>query len=89
LAASGSSVSGITLAEYAYTTDQVIWGQFVATHPEQTDAWLVIRAIDSTFYEVTTSDDVILAKIRSTYNDVRTATGPVASTPIVEPPKLQ
>jgi hypothetical protein len=71
LAASGSSVSGLILAEYAHATNQVIWGQFVATHPEQADAWVVIRAIDSTFYEITTSDDAALAKIRSAYKDVR------------------
>jgi hypothetical protein len=29
LAASGSSVSGLMLAEYAHATHQVIWGQFV------------------------------------------------------------
>jgi hypothetical protein len=87
LAASGSSVSGLMLAEYAHATHQVIWGQFVATHPEQTDAWVVIRAIDSTFYEVTTSDDTVLAKIRSAYKDVRVASGPVASTPFSQVPR--
>jgi hypothetical protein len=81
LAASGSRASGPTLAEYAHAAHQIIWGQFVATFPEQTDTWVVIRAIDSTFYEVTTSDDIVLAKIRSTYTDVRIAPGPVASAP--------
>jgi hypothetical protein len=89
LAASGSSVSGLVLSEYARATQQVIWGQFVATHPEQTGAWVVIRAIDSTFYEITTSDDIVLAKIGSAYQDVRVASGPVASAPIIEPSKLQ
>jgi hypothetical protein len=87
LATSGSSVSGLMLAEYAHATHQVIWGQFVATHPEQTGAWVVIRVIDSTFYEVTTSDDMILAKIRSAYKDVRVASGPVASTPFPQVPR--
>jgi hypothetical protein len=88
LAASGSSVSGLMLAEYAHATSQVIWGQFAGTLPAQSDIWVVIRAIDSTFYEVTTSDDEVLAKIKSAYNDVRVASGPVASTPIMETPKL-
>jgi hypothetical protein len=87
LAASGSLVSGQILAEYAHATHQLIWGQFVATHPEQTDAWVVIRAIDSTFYEVTTSDDMVLAKVRSAYKDVRVASGPVASTPFPQVPR--
>ena len=88
LAASGSSVSGLMLAEYAHATSQVIWGQFAGSLPAQSDIWVVIRAIDSTFYEVTTSDDEVLAKIKSAYNDVRVASGPVASTPIMETPKL-
>jgi hypothetical protein len=79
LAASGSSVSGLMLAEYAHATSQLIWGQFAGTLPAQSDIWVVIRAIDSTFYEVTTSDDEVLAKIKSAYNDVRVASGPVAS----------
>jgi hypothetical protein len=65
----------------------VIWGQFVATLPEQMDAWVVIRAIDSTFYEVTTSDEEVLAKIRLAYKDVRVAPGPVASTPFPQVPR--
>jgi hypothetical protein len=87
LAASGSIVSGRILSEYAHATHQVIWGQFVATHPESTGAWVVIRAIDSTFYEVTTSDNMVLAKIRSAYKDVRVASGPVASAPIPQVPR--
>jgi hypothetical protein len=86
-ASGGSSVSGLMFAEYAHATWQVIWGQFVGTVPAQSDIWVVIRAIDSTFYEVTTSDDEVLAKIKSAYKDVRVASGPVASTPIIETPK--
>jgi hypothetical protein len=73
LAASGVSVTGAKLAEAARAAFQVIWGQFTATLPEQSDAWVVIRAIDSTFYEVTSSDQFVLSAIRSTYKDVRAA----------------
>lgn len=86
LAANGSSVSGVTFSEAAHEARQVIWGQFVATQPEQKDAWVVIRAIDSTFYEITTSDEMVLAKIRSAYKDVRVALGPVTSAPIPRVP---
>jgi len=78
LAASGSSVGGQLFAEYARATHQVIWGQFVATVPEQVGPWVVIRAIDSTFYEITTSDAAVLAKIQSAYKDVRVASAPIA-----------
>jgi len=77
LAASGSPVSGDTLSRAAHTTWQVIWGQFVATLPGQKDAWVVIRAIDSTFYEVNSADEAVLNAIRSAF---RVAPGPVAST---------
>lgn len=87
LATNGSSVSGVTLSEAAHAAWQVMWGQFVATLPEQNDAWVVIGAIDSTFYEVTTSDEMVLVKIRSAYNDVRVASGPVASVPIHQVPR--
>jgi hypothetical protein len=82
LAANGTSVSGFTFSEAAQAAWQVIWGQFVATLPEQNDAWVVIRAIDSTFYEVTSSDEAALNAIRSTYKDVRVAPGPATSAPI-------
>ncbi len=87
LAANGLSVCGVTFSEAAHAAWQVIWGQFVATLPEQNDVWVVIRAIDSTFYEVTTSDETVLAKIRSAYRDVRVAPGPVASAPIPQVPR--
>jgi hypothetical protein len=81
-AASRSIVSGNTLSEAAHATYQVIWGQFVAPLPEQEDPWVIIRAIDSTFYEVTSGDHAVLDAIRSAYEDVRVATGPVTSIPI-------
>ena len=82
IAASGSSVSGATLSEAAQEAAQVIWGQFAATLPEQSDPWVVIRAIDSTFYEVTSSDDAVLNAVQSAYVDVRVACGPATATPI-------
>ena len=79
---SKSVVNGITLSEAAHATHQVIWGQFVGMLPHKEDPWVVIRAIDSTFYEVTSVDEAVLATIRSAYSDVRTALSPVTSIPI-------
>jgi hypothetical protein len=81
-AASGSSVSGAMLSKAAHEAHQVIWGEFTATLPEQADPWVVIRAIDSTFYEVTSSDESVLGAIRAAFRDVRLAPGPVTSIPI-------
>jgi hypothetical protein len=76
LAVSGSSVSGASISEAARETWRVIWGQFTATLPEQSDPWVVIRAIDSAFYEVTSRDEAVLNVIRSTYKDVRVVPAP-------------
>lgn len=39
---------------------------------------LVIRAIDSTFYEITTLDETVLDLIKSSFNGVRLADVPFA-----------
>jgi hypothetical protein len=82
-----SRVSGIILAEEAHATRQVIWAEFTAILPEQEGIWVTIRAIDSTFYEVTTDDDGVLNKIKSTYKDVRVAAGPAGLAPIPQLPR--
>ena len=82
LAASGSSVSGIEILEAANAVSQVIWGQFVAIQPGLKDAWVIIRAIDSTFYEVTSADEDVHNAIWSSYRDVKVAHGPITSVPI-------
>ena len=86
-AASGSSVSGATLSKAAHDAHQVIWGEFTATLPKQADAWVVIRAIDSTFYEVTSSDETVLSTVRTAFRDVIAAPGPVTSVPIEAVPR--
>jgi hypothetical protein len=85
LARAGSPIRGTMLSELANETRQVIWGEFSAALPQQ-DSWITIRAIDSTFYEVTTMDAAVLNKIKSAYKDVRVAVSPVTSTPIPQVP---
>jgi hypothetical protein len=87
LARNGSTASGAVLAELAYATRQVIWGEFAASLPQQDVVWVTIRAIDSAFYEVTTTDEAVLNKVKSTYNDVRVAAGPANSAPIPQIPR--
>jgi hypothetical protein len=81
-AASGLSVSGAALSKAAHEAHQVIWGEFTAILPKQTDAWVVIRAIDSTFYEMTSSDESVLSAVRKAFKDVRVAPGRATSIPI-------
>ena len=72
LAQHNGNLSGSDLATLAQNTQQVIWGEFVGSAPKQSDKrWVIIRAIDSTFYEIDTDDEAVLNRIRSTYRDVR------------------
>jgi hypothetical protein len=79
LAASALVVSGVTLSEL-HTRRIRLSG--ANSSGNQKDPWVVMCAIDSTFYEVTSEDQVVLNAIRSAYKDVRVAPGPVKSIPI-------
>ncbi len=53
-------------------TQQVIWGEFQAyTDASATVPVLIVRAIDSSFYEVATNDSYVLRNLRATFRDVR------------------
>jgi hypothetical protein len=78
-ALSGLPVSGRELCAMAKETRQVIWGAFAAASPDTPgEAWLTIRAIDSTFWEITTRDETVLNAVRLAFADVREASGPFA-----------
>ncbi|MCD2172812.1 hypothetical protein [Rhizobium sp. C4] len=80
LAQRDARISGSDLRGLAENTHQVIWGEFIGSIEEQSDeTWLIIRAIDSTFYEIETRDTVVLSKINSKYRDVRSVAAPVTS----------
>ncbi|CAN7405030.1 hypothetical protein [Rhizobium sp. LjRoot254] len=71
MARTGEPVSGSALMAAAQDTVQVIWGTFTgylpAIHGRQ---WLVIRAIDSDFYEIITDDRKVVSKIEARFNAV-------------------
>ncbi len=71
LAASGERLSGATLTALANRIDQVIWGEFRAFDRAASSPWVVVRAIDSTFYEIESDDPFVAEAIRSAFNDVR------------------
>ncbi len=80
LAQEDAQLSGSDLASLAENTRQVIWGEFVGWGPTPSDKpWVIIRAVDSTFYEIISEDEAVLDKIRSTYKDVRTEEAPITS----------
>jgi hypothetical protein len=73
LAQRNERISGPDLAALAKRTRQVIWGEFVGSLPTAPTEWVTIRAVDSTFYEIATSDEEVLEKVRSAFKDVRRA----------------
>ncbi|RYF21659.1 MAG: hypothetical protein EOO77_05625 [Oxalobacteraceae bacterium] len=69
-----AQIDGSELAAIADATVQVIWGDFVgALSDDSTQPWLIIRAVDSSFFEIETSDESALAAIKSAFKDVRIA----------------
>ena len=74
LAEVSAQISGDELLAIADYTVQVIWADFVgALFDEPSQEWLIIRAVDSSFFEIETSDPAALATIRSAFKDVRVA----------------
>jgi hypothetical protein len=70
LAKKGAQITGTELAAIAERTNQVIWGEFVGSLPSN-EQWIVIRAFDSTFYEIITADDAVLDTLQATFRDIR------------------
>ena len=72
LADAGEQVPGRALLELAERTDQVIEGHFRGRRPGEAHDSLIVKAIDSTLWEVFGPDDC-LVRIRSAFSDVRPA----------------
>ena len=74
LAEVSDQITGEELLAIADDTVQVIWGDFVAALPDDPHRdWLTIRAVDSSFFEVETSDEASIAVVKSRFRDVRVA----------------
>lgn len=76
-AQSGSMVEGRQLAAAAQDVRQVIWGEFTGflqSAPDRT--WIIVRAIDSTFYEITTDDETVLQRVETGFQGVRRSDAP-------------
>jgi len=72
LASLSATIEGAELLSLADDTVQVIWGNFKGKLSENSDeSWVTIRAFDSSFYEVETSDEAALACLVSRFRDVR------------------
>ncbi len=63
-------ISGQRLATLACNVRQVIDGEFSAFEHGNKSPWVVIEAVDSTYYTVRSDEATILAKVRSAFVDV-------------------
>lgn len=74
LAETDAQVSGAELIALAEDTVQVIWGEFIGMAPGAPhENWITIRVIDSSYWEVITSDEAVLEKVRTAYSDVQSS----------------
>ena len=66
----GVSISGEELMKIASGLIQTIDGDFEAREGEAENAWLVIKAIDSSLFEVWSDDLELLRRVRKTFQQV-------------------
>ncbi len=64
---SGGVLDGDSLFAIARGVDQVIDGRFVAHDPGEPQPWLVLRAVDSTSWDVASMDAALMSAVRSRY----------------------
>ena len=71
-------ISGDRLAALAERVSQIIDGEFSAFERGGTNPWVVVEAVDSTYYTVRSEDTEVLAQIRSAFRDVTDYEHPIA-----------
>jgi hypothetical protein len=71
LSHSQSLVPGTVLVELVNQTGQVIWGEFRAYLRDETEPWMIVRAIDGSWCEIETQDEQVLELVRQSFTDVR------------------
>ena len=74
LAASGTRVTWAALLAMAVEVHQTVWGEFRAFHdPFSGEPYVIIRAIDSSYFEVESADLNVIAALRNHFTNVHTA----------------
>jgi len=63
----GSSVPGDTLIDLAARGVQIIDGEVLGYQPDEIRPWIVIRAVDSSWWDVESDDQALLALLRAIY----------------------
>lgn len=66
----GRQLEGAELMKLAIEVDQIIDGEFTALLPGESEPWVVIRAVDSSAFDVITDDAEILLAIKRNFSEV-------------------
>jgi hypothetical protein len=70
LAAEDQSVSGQELVDIVSGVFQTIDGEFEAYREGKKKPWLVVNAVDSSWFEVLTLDPFVLEKVKQSFREV-------------------
>ena len=65
-----ADVLGRELIHLARHVDQVVEGHFRGTEKGAQQPWIVINAVDSTFFEVITPREEVVTKLRNRFKDI-------------------
>jgi hypothetical protein len=66
----GVILSNEALADIAPRLLQVIDGEFAATRPDEARPWLIVRAVDSSWWEIFSEEPDVLDAIRARFTDL-------------------
>ena len=67
---SGTPVRGSELLRLASTRPEIIDGTFAGYENDEDEPWIVIRAVDSSAYDVETNDERLLDQVRKRFQNV-------------------
>jgi hypothetical protein len=68
--AAGQAVNGRDLASGIEQLRQVIDGEFVATEADRESPWVIVRAVDSSWWEVVSHDADVRVAIRKRFRQI-------------------
>jgi hypothetical protein len=71
--AKGNAVSGDDLIDGIGQLSQIIDGQFEGTEPDSSTPLVIIRAIDSSWWEVLSDDETVLGAVRRRFRAIEEA----------------
>jgi hypothetical protein len=63
-------LEGAELINLAIEVDQIIDGEFTGWLPGDTEPWVIIRAVDSSAFDVITDDTEVLLAIKRNFSEV-------------------